>query len=392
LILLTLVLAISLAIHEIPVKHKPRTAVENRRLLQYLRHSTVFEQADLILSHIFPGRFPSNMYSYPEVKIYNYLDTEYYGEITIGTPGQDFGVVFDTGSSNLWVPSKECRLSVACLLHHTFDSAKSTSYKENGTKFNITYGSGAVIGFLGNDNVDVAGLTVKNTLFGQITRLEGISFIAAKFDGILGMGWPAISVDNQPLIFDLLVKQKLVDGNSFSFYLTKTAGTNGSALVLGGINPNYASSSFKYYTLRSQTYWLLDLSDLVFNGTSYKPSSGNFLGIIDTGTSVIAGPTKLVEEITKGFGPGKEKQINCSLIPTLPVLTFKFGNDNYNLKGEDYILKIDQGTQEACIVGIIGLDLPPSFGTAFILGDTFIKTYYTHFDVANSRVGFATAK
>ncbi len=84
-------------------------------------------------------------------------------------------MVFDTGSSNLWVPSKECRLSVACLLHHTFDSAKSTSYKENGTKFNITYGSGAVIGFLGNDNVDVAGLTVKNTLFGQITRLEGTS-------------------------------------------------------------------------------------------------------------------------------------------------------------------------------------------------------------------------
>ncbi len=52
----------------------------------------------------------------------------------------------------------------------------------------------------------------------------GISFLASKFDGILGMGWPAISVDNQPLIFDLLYQQGQVSGNSFSFYLTKTAG------------------------------------------------------------------------------------------------------------------------------------------------------------------------
>ena len=79
LVLLTLVLAIALAIHEIPVKHKPRTALENKRFLQYLRRSTDLEQADKILSQIFPGRFASKLYSYPEVKIYNYLDTEYYG-------------------------------------------------------------------------------------------------------------------------------------------------------------------------------------------------------------------------------------------------------------------------------------------------------------------------
>jgi len=52
----------------------------------------------------------------------------------------------------------------------------------------------------------------------------GISFLASKFDGILGMAWPAISVDNLPLIFDLLYKQGRVEGNSFSFYLTKKAG------------------------------------------------------------------------------------------------------------------------------------------------------------------------
>ncbi len=203
------------------------------------------------------------------------------------------------------------------------------------------------------------------------------------------MAWPAISVDGCPLIFDLLWNQKLVDGNSFSFYLTKVAGMNGSSMVLGGVNTNYAAGPFKYYNLKSKSYWLLDMADVVFNGTSYKPTSGDLLGIIDTGTSVLAGPTKLVDTMLKAFGPGKEKQVDCTQVSTLPILSFKFGNDVYNLKGEDYVLKVDEGSKTVCIIGLIGLDLPPSFGTAFILGDTFIKTYYTHFDVANGRVGFA---
>lgn len=153
------------------------------------------------------------------------------------------------------------------------------------------------------------------------------------------MAWPDLSILRMPLIIDILYDQGKLSNHSFSFFFTKNPGQEGSAIVLGGVNNKYAASTFKYYSLVSQKFWQIQMSDIIFNGSSYK-TTNSLYSIVDTGTSLIAGPMKIVDRMLSGFGPGPQKQVDCSTLSKQPNLVFKFGIDSYTLKPEDYIIKV----------------------------------------------------
>ncbi|KAL8953614.1 MAG: hypothetical protein Q9222_000540 [Ikaeria aurantiellina] len=324
------------------------------------------------------------------VPVTNFLNAQYFSEIAIGTPAQSFKVVLDTGSSNLWVPSQECG-SIACYLHTTYDSSSSSTFKKNGSEFEIRYGSGSLSGYVSQDTVQIGDIKIKKQDFAEATSEPGLAFAFGRFDGIMGLGYDTISVNQIVPPFYNMIDQGLIDAPVFAFYLgdTNTDGDE-SEVTFGGLNENHYTGKLTKIPLRRKAYWEVDLDSITYgDATADLEDTGV---ILDTGTSLIALPSTLAELLNKEIGAKKgfngQYSIDCSKRDDLKDVTFTLTGHNFTITPYDYILEV----QGSCISSFFGLDIPAPAGPLAILGDAFLRKWYSVYDLGTNSVGLAPSK
>lgn len=278
-------------------------------------------------------------------------------------------------------------------MHRQFKDNKSSTFSKNGTEFALQYGTGSLTGYISKDNVQMGDMTVTGQLFGEAIKEPGITFVSAKFDGILGMGFPTIAVTGATPVFNNMMDQGLVDEPVFAFWLNRQLNAEkGGELTLGGTDPDHYRGNITWAPVTLSAYWEFSMDGLVFGGDELCPGGCN--AIADTGTSLMTGPTQLVNKIVAKIG-GKSMSgvtiVDCNTIASLPTITITISGTKFPLTPEEYILKISEMGQTECVLGIMGMDIPAPAGPLWILGDIFHGPYYTVYDMGNRRVGFADA-
>ncbi|KIK55986.1 hypothetical protein GYMLUDRAFT_248204 [Collybiopsis luxurians FD-317 M1] len=313
-------------------------------------------------------------------------DVEWAGTISIGTPGQDFLIDFDTGSSDLWVPSSSCTSST-CSSKHTFDASASSTSSEQSESFSIQYGDGSTVsGPVYTDTVSVAGVTVTGQTFSPVTTLSS-SFADDPIDGILGLAFPAISNLNADPFFVTANSQGAVSSNEFGFFLA----SSGSELFLGGTNSDLYSGDIEYHDVDTSTgFWQITGASIASGGTT---AVSGFETIIDSGTTIMYGPPDAVAQFydsVNGATLFDESEGFYSFpCDSVPDVSFNWGGDDFSISADNFNLGATESGSSDCVGALAAQDLGLGDNT-WLLGDSFMKNVYTAFSFERTAVGFAT--
>jgi len=370
------------------------------------------------------------------VNLLNNNNSQYYGDFSLGSPKERFTAIFDTGSGITWVPGTKCT-SDTCLEHHRFagdpgvagkvahDLAVS-SHAKNGWSGNgvINYGTGKV-----NYESGVADLTfcdshtnigcqgdheravvVPHQPVGMSTDQTSYPFRILPFDGILGLS-PS---SNWGSVMHQLKTAKALARNVFGVYLSKDTHRSGS-ITFGGVEHQYVApdSQVHWHKIVNPREWRLEMKDILVDGKPLHVCDSQPDGIcptiVDTGSSLLTGPTGDVEKLLREIPTDS----SCSGLHKMPEVSLQLVDHqgktvSYPLTPDEYTLHTQEevpdtgksdfwdnfpllgkgGTSpevhDRCDPGIGVLDVP---GRKWILGDTFLRRYYSIFDDDRHVVG-----
>lgn len=308
------------------------------------------------------------------------------------------------------------------------NSSQSSTYKDLGSLFEIQYADGSTAsGAYFTDDFSIGGKTIKNLQIGLANQ-------TVVGTGILGIGFElneAAAKEYSNLVTSL-VDQSLIATTAYSLYLNDYYSSTGS-ILFGGVDtekfignlvtvPILPDSQSKNYS--SFTVGLTALSFVSSNGTTYNQSlsseDGTLDSILDSGTTLTYLPDALATELFDAIGAYQYSSFgessSIALVDCGLGVDFTFRiNDTVaiTVPSEELVIDAFAGYQDTlpddvpfnstCLFGIqsIGDTSAESGGGGgsgsikeadyAILGDTFLRSVYVVYDLANLQIGLAQA-
>jgi len=296
-------------------------------------------------------------------------------------------VDFDTGSSDLFLPSSTC--GSTCEGHRAYNSSASSSSRDLGKHFTLAFGDGSsVSGEEYTDVVIVADQAANSQTLGAASQYS-IGFEISQFppDGLMGMAFQSIAVFNASPPFQTLVSEGVEREPVFSFKLA----ASGSELFLGGVNTELFTGKITWVPLTTKGFWQAPFDGISVNGTSVV---GKTEAVFDTGsTNIIGDPVRIAKfasiigaEAAPGYGDGTYT-IPCNFNTTISVFV---GGKEVVISPATFNLGPVPGDSSTCFAGVASD--PSLIGEFWVLGDVFLQNVYTAWDVGKGRIGFATIK
>lgn len=320
-------------------------------------------------------------------------DSQYVGFVSVGTPPQTFRPIFDTGSTNIWVVSVNCTDS-ACRKVRRFDPAASSTFKTPNPRvvLDITFGTGRIHGSTGDDTFEVGPFKIENQTFGLVEKEEGAIFNDIYFEGIIGMAFAEMSSTGKIPFYDHILQHGVLHSSEFAFFV----GDQISALFVGGVDPRFFEPPIHMFPIVREHYWEAKLDGMWVGDKKFccEENTHNYV-IFDSGTSFNTLPKKEIDDffklIPREHCDGDDEKEALKKYPTI----------KYILNGVEVVLEprqyVTKNADGVCLPAYMEIDVPSSFGHAYILGSIFMRQYFTVFrkgDGKNvpSMIGLAKAK
>ncbi|KZT25130.1 acid protease [Neolentinus lepideus HHB14362 ss-1] len=326
-------------------------------------------------------------------------DSSYYGSVAIGTPPVSFNVILDTGSSDLWVADSACE--IGCKSVPTFTASQSSTFKNLSKPFNIQYGSGQAAGILGQDTVQMAGFSVANQAFGVCNDVSS-GLLNNPVSGLLGLAWNTIATSGATPLWQTLAGSGAWDSPVMSFQLTRFVDDNnaqtlepGGSFTMGFVNESLYTGDIDFQSIPSgqESYWILPLTQINVQGNAltFASSSSSSFAAIDTGTTLVGGPSSAIAQVYSeipGSAPGTGNFEGYYTYPcsTAVNVSLAFGGNSWSISPADF--KLTQISNSQCLGALFELETGGS-APAWIVGDTFLKNVYSVFRFNPPSVGFA---